>query len=136
MIRDEDAVVRRNTKQKSLVLETVREHMDHPTADAIYIDVRKKDPHVSKGTVYRNLKELSRIGEVNHLSVPGADRYDLRTDPHPHIYCRICGSVEDVPVDYRSSLNSLVASATGWAVTGHQTVFEGICPLCLNKGLK
>ena len=136
MIRNDDTILRRNTRQKGLVLETVREHCDHPTADAIYLDVRKKDGTVSKGTVYRNLKELSRIGEVNHISVPGADRYDLRTDPHPHIYCTICGAVEDVPIDYASSLNDKVARSTGYCVTQHQTVFVGICPLCQNKGLK
>ena len=134
--RDEESIVRRNTRQKALVLETVREHCDHPTADSIYMDVRKKDERVSKGTVYRNLKELSRTGDVNHLSVPGADRYDLRCDPHPHVICTVCGAVEDAPVDYDSSLNGKVEKATGYRVTLHQTVFEGICPECRKKGLK
>ncbi len=134
--RDEESIVRRNTRQKAMVLETVREHHDHPTADSIYMDVRKKDARVSKGTVYRNLKELSRTGEVNHLSVPGADRYDLRTDPHPHVICTLCGAVEDAETDYDSSLDEEVEKATLYRVTLHQTVFEGICPACQKKGLK
>ena len=134
--RDEESIVRRNTRQKALVLDAVREHRDHPTADSIYLDVREKDSRVSKGTVYRNLKELSRTGEVNHLSVPGADRYDRRTDPHPHVICTLCGRVEDAVVDYDFSLDDRVSRSTGYRVALHQTVFEGICPECLKKGLK
>ncbi len=133
---DEESIVRRNTRQKTLVLETVREHHDHPTADDIYLDVRKKDDRVSKGTVYRNLKELSRVGLVNHIKVPGADRYDLRTDMHYHIMCTICGSVVDVPIEYEETIDTSAGVATGFLVTRHRTVFEGICPQCLKSGLK
>ena len=134
--RDEDSIIRRNTKQKTLVLETVREHTDHPTAEDIYLDVRARDPHVSKGTVYRNLKELSRTGEVNHIKVPGADRYDLRTDFHYHIMCVHCLRVTDVPVGYESALDCEAGKATGYSVYRHRTVFEGVCPECLERGLK
>ena len=134
--RDEESIVRRNTKQKALVLETVREHTDHPTAEDIYFCVRAKDGRVSKGTVYRNLKELSRTGEINHIKVPGADRYDLRTDLHYHIMCVHCLSVTDVPVEYESALDTLAGKATGYSVYRHRTVFEGVCPECLSRGLK
>ena len=30
---------------------------------------------------------LSDGGDVYHIRAPGADRYDLRTDPHDHILC-------------------------------------------------
>ncbi len=135
-MRDEDSILRRNTRQKTLVLDTVREHTDHPTADAVYLDVRKKDPKISKGTVYRNLKELSRVGLVNHIKVPGADRYDLRTDMHYHIMCTVCYAVYDVPVEYEKDIDRKAESATGFVVTRHRTVFEGICPECLKSGLK
>ncbi len=133
---DGDSILRRNTKQKALVLETVREHNDHPTADEIYLGVRKKDDRISKGTVYRNLKELSRVGLVNHIKVPGADRYDLRTDLHYHIMCTRCGCVVDVPIEYEEAIDTCAGNATGFLVARHRTVFEGICPQCLKSDLK
>lgn len=135
--KDSNTILRRNTKQKALVLETVQEHRDHPTADMIYVDVRKKNNKVSKGTVYRNLNELSRLDKVNQLKVPGADRFDLRVDNHYHILCTKCGIVEDVNIDYSDALNREAEKVSGYIVTKHRTLFEGICPKCQqNKRMK
>ena len=114
----------------------MQEHRDHPTADAIYVDVRKKNNKVSKGTVYRNLNELSRLDKVNQLKVPGADRFDLRVDNHYHILCTKCGIVEDVNIDYSDALNREAEKVSGYIVTKHRTLFEGICPKCQNKDLQ
>ena len=72
----------RNTRQRKIVLEAVQEHHDHPSADQIYLEIRAKDPRISRGTVYRNLNILSEEGQITHVKVPGADRYDCRTDFH------------------------------------------------------
>ena len=52
------AVQRRNTKQRALVLDAVRARCDHPTAEDIYLDVRRQDDRISRATVYRNLRLL------------------------------------------------------------------------------
>ena len=53
----------RETKQRRIVLETVRCHTDHPTANTIYEEVHAIDGKISQGTVYRNLSCLSRSEE-------------------------------------------------------------------------
>lgn len=83
----------RNTRQRKIVLEAVQEHHDHPSADQIYLEIRAKDPRISRGTVYRNLNILSGEGQITHVKVPGADRYDCRTDFHYHLICTGCGAV-------------------------------------------
>ena len=45
------AVQRRNTKQRKLVLDAVRQSYNHPTADEIYNAVREQDDKISRGTV-------------------------------------------------------------------------------------
>ena len=123
----------RETKQRRIVLETVRNHTDHPTANTICEEVRAIDGKISQGTVYRNLNCLSEDGEILHIKVPGADRYDLRTDLHYHIICLKCRKVIDIPFDYLSELDEKVANVTDYTVFRHRAVFEGICPECKNK---
>lgn len=120
----------RMTKQRQLILETVQSRCDHPTADLIYLDVRAKDEHISRGTVYRNLSILAENGEINHIKVPSADRYDFRLDLHYHIICTECGAVCDAPIEYHSELDRLADNMEGYQIMRHRAYFEGICPDC------
>lgn len=124
---------RRGTRQRQLVLEAVRAHDDHPSADQIYIEVRMLDSKISRGTVYRNLNCLAEDGEITHVRVPGADRYDRRMDLHYHLICMDCRTVIDVPTEYEPEMDQMVVNKTGYLITRHRTVFEGLCPACQKK---
>ena len=123
---------RRHTIQREIVLKTVRRLHTHVTADDVYGAVRAEFPAVGRGTVYRNLGLLSDGGDVYHIRAPGADRYDLRTDPHDHILCIHCKKVVDAPDTERPERDAEVAAATGYRIFRHQTIFEGLCPDCQN----
>ena len=61
----------------------------HPTADEVYMHVKRDFPNISLGTVYRNLNLLTDIGEAVKISTPdGGDRFDGRTEPHNHFLCK------------------------------------------------
>lgn len=126
----------RNTKQRQLVLDTVREHGDHPTADQIYLDVRKKDEKISRGTVYRNLNILSEEGDILHVKVPGTDRFDRRQDLHYHLLCIRCGKVTDLEDPYDESLDRKIGQQSGYRIRRHRIIFEGVCPECQEKEKK
>lgn len=64
--------LRRNTRQRQLVLDAVRVRCDHPTAEDVYRDVHAIDEHVSRGTVYRNLNLLAETGVITTVKAPGA----------------------------------------------------------------
>ena len=57
----------RMTEQRRLILEALRSTTCHPTADWIYERVREKLPHISLGTIYRNLRTLVQMGEIMQL---------------------------------------------------------------------
>ena len=120
----------RNTRQRQIVLETVQQHRDHPTADEIYLDVRSRNPKISRGTVYRNLNLLVGNGQIRHVKLPGVDRFDWRQEPHYHLLCLACGKVRDVPIPYQQALNLEVEAQSGYRLIQHRTVFEGYCPDC------
>lgn len=124
---------RRETKQRQIVLETVMSHHDHPCAEIIYEEVNKLDDRISRGTVYRNLNCLADDGKICHVRVPGADRYDSRTDLHYHLICMQCGKVVDVPMDYQEDIDLRTAAKTGYKVARHRLVVEGLCPDCCGK---
>lgn len=126
-------MVRRETKQRQFVLGAVMARSDHPTADMIFNDVHKQDPKISHGTVYRNLNLLCGEGLISHVRVPGADRYDLRTDLHCHIFCVRCRKVTDAPHPYKPYLDEETAKLSGYKIIRHRLIFEGICPECRNE---
>ena len=124
---------RRYTKQRKMVYDAVQSRHDHPSADSIYLDVRRQDDKISRGTVYRNLKLLSESGDVAQVELPDADRFDSRTDRHYHLVCVRCGKVCDAPIDYCSEYDQKAEEESGFLITRHQTVFEGLCSECRKK---
>lgn len=124
-------MIRRKTIQRGLVLAAVNRLQNHATADEIYEEVAKEHPTVSRGTVYRNLKQLCDAGEIRKLEVPGgADRYDHLCHNHYHARCLKCGRVFDVEMDYIDNLAAAIRDAHGFEVSGHDIMFKGVCPDC------
>jgi Fur family ferric uptake transcriptional regulator len=121
----------RNTKQRKMILKIVQAHQDHPSAEQIYLEVREADPKISRGTVYRNLKLLADNGEIRQVKVPSADRFDKRQDIHYHLLCRRCGVLIDAPMPYHDELDKALSLETGFLIEQHRTIFEGLCPACL-----
>lgn len=124
---------RRNSKQRKMILDAVTARCDHPTADQIYLDVRAKDDKISRGTVYRNLGILAENDEITNVKVPAADRYDFRRDRHYHIFCTNCGKVFDAPLDYRAEYDEQIEKQTGFQISRHRLIFEGLCSECKDK---
>ena len=62
----------RYSKQRELVMQTVENLCDHPTAEEIYDTAAKECPGLSLGTVYRNLNSLVEAGRVRRVSIPGS----------------------------------------------------------------
>ena len=124
-------VMQRMTRQRRLILDVLCEVTTHPTADALHHMVRRRLPHVSLGTVYRNLDLLTRCGLVRRLDLAGGPaRYDGNMMRHDHIRCMECGRVDDVdPIIIDVRRDPAVRKA-GYRLTGYHLDLEGVCPLC------
>lgn len=124
-------MIKRNTIQRALVLEAVNKLKCHATADEIYNAIVNEHPHISRGTVYRNLNQLSESGEIRKLEIPGgADRFDHRCHDHYHARCLKCGQVFDVEMEYIKDLEKKIKDTHGFEFSGHDIMFKGICPEC------
>ena len=110
------------------------ENQVHPTAEFVYNYLKKDNPQLSLGTVYRNLQQLSENGIISRVSIPDQpDRFDGITTPHYHAVCSECGSITDVFMENMADIDGLVASKTGLDIVGHEIVFKIICPVCKNR---
>lgn len=122
----------RQTIQCALVAEAVRSLRCHATADEVYDEVRRAHPHISRGTVYRNLNSLAEDGSIRKIPVPGgADRFDHRCDEHYHIKCTGCGRIFDVDMDAITDIGSRIKDRHGFEFSRCDIVFTGLCPECI-----
>ncbi|HIU17489.1 MAG TPA: transcriptional repressor [Candidatus Avidesulfovibrio excrementigallinarum] len=121
----------RMTRQRMLILEELRKSRTHPTADELYASVRKRLPHISLGTVYRNLDFLAESGEILKLEMAGSTRrFDGCIAPHQHVRCKICGRVGDIEGVNVALPEVAELKVEGFTVTSAHVEFEGICAQC------
>ena len=124
----------RNTVQRQIILEALKKSNTHPTVEALYMEIHKSHPTISKATVYRNLRQFAQDNEIRQLFLTDElARYDKRADQHHHFKCKHCGLFYDVDVDYRKEMDETVAQKYGFQVDGHDVVFRGSCPSCEGK---
>lgn len=121
------------SRQREAIKDYLATSRSHPTADMVYMHVKKEFPNISLGTVYRNLNLLSDLGEILKLTTPdGGDRFDGQTHDHYHFHCRSCGCVYDIEVDPDtiSQINDLASSNFDGTIESHSLLFSGICSKC------
>lgn len=121
----------RNTAQRTTILDAVQTADGHLTAGEIFERVRRRDPRIAYGTVYRSLHLLAERGLVQELTFADqASRYDKRVDRHDHVQCTSCGLLMDVDVPVALIARHVAAEQSGFDVESHHTVFAGRCPTC------
>lgn len=127
----------KKSKQRDAIVKYLQSTKDHPTADTVYLHIRKIFPNVSLGTVYRNLSLLSDRGDILKLSCDGkADRYDANTDQHYHFICKECGDVIDLEMESLDHIETIAGAHFKGKILSHVAYFYGICEECLSKETK
>lgn len=114
--------------QRQLIYDVLCMMPKHPTAQDVFLEVRKQQPHIAMGTVYRNLNLLCHDGNIMRIAVNGApDRYDHNPRFHDHIVCKQCGRVRDVHLD---ALCDVFSKAAGREIIGYALMLYEICEEC------
>lgn len=122
------------SRQRASIQEYLLQTHEHPTADTVYLHVKKEFPNISLGTVYRNLSLLTEVGELQKISTGiGPDRFDWNTAPHYHVLCTKCGCVMDLKLENIDHINILAGNEFEGRIDGHIAYFLGTCKDCLQK---
>jgi Fe2+ or Zn2+ uptake regulation protein len=122
------------TSQRRAVLEALSEARGHPSAEDVYLVVKRKNPRVALGTVYQALSVLEEIGviESKHWS-ESPTRYDLNLTPHLDVRCVRCGEVAEVPGVEMDGIEERIQANTPYEVTRAAMLIEGLCPECAGE---
>lgn len=119
------------SKQREIILNTLKSNVVHPTAEYVYSILKKKDPTISLATVYRNLNLLSENGIIKKIEgLEQSVHYDHNTHEHYHFICDKCKKVFDVEADIAPDIESRTSKKTGFVINGHEITFHGFCPEC------
>jgi Fe2+ or Zn2+ uptake regulation protein len=121
----------KTTLQRLEILRYLDNHRTHPTTNQIYSDLKKKNPSLSKTTVYNSLKIFREHSIIQTLTISSSEiRYDFNCSIHRHFLCKKCGKI----IDINSSCPYIVKiRKDGYQIDEAHGYFKGICKECLHK---
>ncbi len=127
----------RHSRQRDRILSLLQTTDVHPTADWIYAQLKPEFPHLSLGTVYRNLSLLTEQGLIKKIEFGSTfDRFEARTAPHYHLICTRCGAIRDLHSPVYNDLNERPGRLIDFEIQDHRIDFYGICGTCSAKQSK
>ena len=119
------------SKQREAILAYLNSTKEHPTAETVYNSLRKTNPKLSLGTVYRNLNLLTESGEIQRLCLgDGTDHFDATVLPHYHFVCKECGRVMDLKMPIFELPDETEMDSFIGEVHTHQMFLYGRCKKC------
>lgn len=117
-----------------LIRDIVCQDETHPTASDIFLQARKAMPHISLGTVYRNLDKLIATNQiVKFASGENRSRYDTVQEDHFHIRCEKCGLVKDLKCVDVCEVCQQASEECDFTQVNVSLEITGLCPRCSKK---
>ncbi|MFW9902798.1 MAG: Fur family transcriptional regulator [Candidatus Thorarchaeota archaeon] len=119
------------TNQRVVILDFLKDNLNHPTVEEIYEEVKQKLPRITKATVYKNLNVLVDNNLIKEVNVKGVSRFEAKMDPHHHLICKTCGKI----IDYKSKKLTdyalkIIEGQTDIIIESAETMFFGHCKSC------
>jgi len=119
------------TPQRLAVLAALDSLPDHPSAEAIYQEVRRQVPAISFNTVYKTLEVFCQKGlaiKVNPLKEVA--RYDKVTQEHAHLICRECHRIMDLAMELPPLTSLTPEMLHGFLPEEQRLTVWGLCRDC------
>jgi Fe2+ or Zn2+ uptake regulation protein len=124
----------RFTEQRRHVYDVLLHKLDHPTAEDVFMRVKRTMPEISHATVYNCLDALVQSGLVRQVRLErGAARYCPNMEEHCHYFCSSCGAVFDVALPAESPT---MPRPKGFKVDHYEIAVHGLCADCGGKAKK
>jgi Fe2+ or Zn2+ uptake regulation protein len=119
------------TKQREVVLQVIRNAMEHLTANEVFDHAKQLLPSISFATVYNSLRFLKDAGHITEINFGnGATRFDRITSRHDHAICTKCGKLVDIEMEHPAELVSQAAAYSNFKPESLEFTLRGLCPDC------
>ncbi len=118
------------TYQRLAIYQALLDSKDHPSAEDIYQQVRRRFPMISLGTVYKTLERFHEVKLIQRVGpLMDVARYEAKTTAHHHFICLECQTIVDLD-DPTLEEKIQVPMDNGFQVLQRQVVVQGLCPHC------
>ncbi len=115
---------------KELILNTVLEADNHPTADDIYHLLYNSGKKISMATVYNNLNSLVDDGLIHRVTVDGKSEHYDKVVRHDHMVCSVCGKITDLMLD---DITPILEEKSGLELESYDLKLFYICNDCKKR---
>lgn len=84
------------TPQRLVLIKKLKElEKYHPSFNKVYGSIKSTYPHISKSTVYENLKLFDELGIIRSFHYKGEIRYEMNSEPHINL-AESDGKIRDI----------------------------------------
>ena len=135
----EIAALRNHLAKRQLKLTRQREHIlnaflktEHVTAEQMYRQLARKDPHIGLATIYRTLNLFCEAGLAQARHFGTQTHYDnvWQKGHHDHLICTSCGKIVEFENCQIEALQQEVARKNGFSIQTHKLELYGLCSAC------
>lgn len=123
----------RLTPQRLQVLQVIKTHGQHMTAEEIHAAIVPQQPYLDIATVYRTLQWLQSVGLVAPISIgDGKLHYEYHApgQRHHHLVCQHCGAQIQIPDADLSTLKQDLQQRYGFQIQIDHLALPGCCAIC------
>jgi len=122
------------THQRMEIYRQLAATQQHPDAETVYRNVRRRVPAISRDTVYRTLATLEDHGLVRKVEAfTGPTRFDANTERHHHFICTVCGAIKDFCSPALNDLPIPSSVRSYGAIESAQVQVRGVCAACAGR---
>lgn len=121
------------TRQRELILiEFLKK--EHITAEQMYHELARKDPHLGLATIYRTLNLFCDVGLAQARHFGSQTQFDnvSHKGHHDHLICTGCGKIMEFENEDIERLQNETAAKMGFTITMHKLELYGLCSKCRN----
>ena len=126
----------RYTPEREAILEEIFSKHEHFDVDALYLRLKKKQPKISKASIYRTIPLLLESGLISEVYFEDGHLHYEHIHGHKHhchMRCLGCRKVIEFYERRLEEVQEKVAKQHGFMVTGHKLELVGYCQDCVEK---
>lgn len=123
------------THQRQVIYGAVISSHGHHSPESVYAAVKRRIPSISLATVYNNLRLFIESGLLREVTPHASTlRVDGNLEPHHHLVCSRCKTVQDIDGDFVDFKKLLRQVRDGFDLTQPVVEVFGLCRRCRAKG--